>query len=449
MAHQTRYFNERRASFVTTCPLQVLFDTLLQDLKRLISLSATTRTLIQESERNSIACALHNFGVLCSESHNICVADPTFAPVIYYERVRMGFAQMATNVEGRSVAFSMECVPASICLFGKVTGVAMHPNKCRDLTSNDLLNERNKCVSKLESSDEAIQNGALGVNASRSQDVPSSLPQKVHVFILVLRSILSGMKTVKDARDFDQCCNKRCNRVFYTASSFDLRTCYDPNTTPLQLLDLPPCNPLMESDRSTHTYWLTCGRVPFYQDVLKRFCSSACCIEWRNRLDSLLPSIATFDLENNWSSASAEKRVHMSFNAALSRNAAFCQQLATIRKTTQRSKCLSKKMLKNEIDSRIDIMNIDLGVLYWATIMCRLPPSARSNLCLPGTRHQWRRTQQSTVVAQHISALYVEAQDRKADSRMITTCLSVNRFFSTIKTRCNDIKCAVESSVLF
>lgn len=428
--------------FNQNIPFQVLFDTNLLELKRWIASNNTN----DASARNAITLFLHNFGVLTRETHAITASDPTFAPVLYYERVRVGLARIKTNTDDTVIGFSMECLPASLSLFGNVLGHAMHPNKCRDITLSDFINEQTKLVQKLECTSSDDNHRAFGVDTTQTFDLPDSLPRKVCVFVLAMRSVLNGMKRSKVASDFSQCSNKQCNRVFFSTSKRKLRECYDPSTTPVQLLDLPPCNPLMDSDTRSYEYWNTCGRVPFYPDALQRFCTSACCVQWRNRMDAALPKLMRFDCEENWSSCSAEKRVSLAFYAALERNSRFHQELVSLTRSSRRSKCISKRMLSNEVESRIDILNIDLGVLYWATIISRLPIQCKSNTILPGQVLNWRRAKQNVAVAQHVSALYVASRDHRSSPQLITTCLSTTRFFSTIKTHCNQVKRALDSS---
>ena len=84
-------------------PLEVVFDTLLDACKSLIENENDAGV----EHRDAVSLFLHNFPVLNRECNSISNEDPTYAAIVYYERIRLKL-----NVRG----FFWECFPHRVGL---------------------------------------------------------------------------------------------------------------------------------------------------------------------------------------------------------------------------------------------------------------------------------------------------------------------------------------------
>jgi len=261
---------------------------------------------------------LHHFAILCKESKRICSEDASYAFVIYYERVRLELLYLNTENLPKltRISFFLEGLPHNAALFAPPNLPVMHHAKLRMLSHNDICTERGKLLNKIEQSTSDAELASFEVPVEYPKDIPMSVPLQVCVFFSYVRCMMNGLKAAKPDMDFCQCENKKCQRVFLSNCKYEIRSHYQMMRVPIEVLDLTMCSPLIEQEESNEDYWNVCGNVPVYADTLKRFCSRACCIQWRRQLDSLLPDHA-FKFDNDFQiTMTGPKRIQMALNKA-------------------------------------------------------------------------------------------------------------------------------------
>jgi len=215
----------------------------------------------------------------------------------------------------------------------------------------------------------------------------------------------------------------------------EIRQRYECGETPIEVLDIPAMDPC-GGDDDCNRYWSSCGAIPWYKDPLKRFCTSACCIEWRRQVDRCMPGKVEFDMEERIKRVGLS-RIHVALDVALKRNSAFHRSLTD--KATQRArrkaKSVANEIIDGEIGTRIDIMNIDLGILYWSSIVSGCPENIYDR-ALPGDRPGWRSDTIHVKTVRAISLIYSEMTPTNGKQpKLITDLLTLPKFLAALKTR--------------
>ena len=430
---------------MSTAPIQVLFDTLLEESKRCIRIGNLTSDEVGSlitAHRDSLALFLHHFAVLNKESYRIATEDKTFASIVYYERVRIRLLYLPTRANNDAsnnecvnglVSYFWEGVPKELSLSLPSFDNIIHANKARDLTSCDIVCERNKFMARVEgcADDEAFSK--LNLRDPWHPSHPyfhASVPSKVQAFVMAMRSLYKCIRSAKSNTVFKQCWNVKCNRLFFSDTKYNIRDCFDCARLSVELLDVPFCSP--EEHENSALYWRECGCLPWYEDTLTRFCTSSCCMEWKRKLNSVIPAVSNFEPDTILH-GQKPSRINNAFELALERNAYFKSELIKIK--AKRRACVSRRVFKNEIDSRIQILNTDVALLYWSTIVSRLRQYA-TDYSLPGLTRDWRSLRINAHRARWISLLATEVYEREGRANLITDVLNSNRLFSTVKSQC-------------
>lgn len=427
----------------TPAPLQVIFDTILTQLKLHID-----KAVVNDGARLAYVSLLHNYAILNKEAVGIVREQRDFSAIIWYERVRCGWLVLATSdaVPVSPMSFFLEGLPNNkaypLPIFGAPVALQLPVAKCRDLTVADVRDERAKTVTKLDGMDDGSRLDGLAAQLDLLPDISSSVPRRVRIFVSRMRSVCNGVREARPRGEFAQCRNERCNRFFFCGpDSWSearacnvIRNCYKVGETPIEVLDIPRMDPIT-GDEGANNYWTVCGGIPWYRDPLQRFCTSACCIEWRRQVDRCIPQCVDFDNEDNIKKIGIS-RIQKAYDVALRRN----RELSTVLKdkpTTRahrRAKSVRKETLDGEIDARVTLMNIDLGALYWSTIISACPENIY-NRELPGDRPGWRSSRQHRELAKTLALMYSEiVADHPAQRKLITDTLRLPKFFSHIKT---------------
>jgi hypothetical protein len=418
-----------------TAPLQVLFDTLLEESKIQISSPETFQT----SARDSIALFLHHFGILNKESRRIASEDASFPAIIYYERLRlnMAFMPVRQNVhESTKIAFFWECLPRQLSLSLPSHSECIHRNKARDMSFLGLLMEHQRYMKKAESGWSQADFELHRRDFEESFGHIASIPDKVRLFLVVMTSIFNSVREAQPPTHFKQCWNKKCSRLFYCNSKYTIRQWFDPTKLNVELLDVPSCAPVSTvSSELSFKYWNLCKQLPWYEDPSKRFCTSSCCIQWKKRIDGIIPNDVDFEPDLTLPVGKLS-RINLALEKALERNMKFKTSLES-NLARLRSGPVSKRLLRNELESRVEVLNIDTAMLYWATIVSRLPCYA-SDTTLPGFQDDWRLLDRNQIRCFYISTIHSHLHDDKP-AQLITDVLSGGRLFSTIKSQCMSI----------
>lgn len=315
------------------------------------------------------------------------------------------------------MGFFLEGLPKGLPLFGAPVALQLPVAKCRELNVRDVQNERTRTVLKIDGMADAMRLQSLAEQLDNLPDLSPLVPQRVRIFVSRMRSLCNGVREARSCTEFSQCANARCNRFFFAG------------------VEVPHVSmPAELCDASIHRYWQSCGGgIPLYKDSIQRFCTSACSIEWHWQVNRCVPAGISFDMEGGITKTGIG-RIQKAYDSALSRNGEFGRILKQTKKLKRRCKAVRTDVMDAELSSRIDMLNTDLGVLYWSTLMSKCPENIYDR-SLPGDRPAWRGDSIHIYLVRTVSLIYAEITEQYPSSRnLITDTLSVPRFFSILKS---------------
>jgi hypothetical protein len=396
--------------------VEVMMATAVGIMHRLIDAAS------QLPERDAIAHMANVWPLLCTSSASVVRDSASFPVMVYYERVRMDL------VEKR---FFFDGMPPRVAVMGAPIKLEMPTAAMRDLLFDDVVSDRKTTVDKLEQAPAgSTKRNKLADTLDGLEDVSLEVPVPARLFLSRLRSMCHGLQAAQTATNFTRCDNMRCcskGRFFYKGD------------TPIVHCEMRSAE---TSGLSTATqYWGACVPRPTYEgDDTTRFCSKLCARQWQCEWYRLMPDKDVDWNPNRVYSARSKPiddvRVHDAFEYAIERNRQVSHKIHKRRKRMRSGSCLSRADFNREMDARIEMANIDAGLLYAATIFMRLP-CRRSSLRLPGDTGNWR------VRAHEVNrnALIRVAQIyRQHPERMpIHDLLDTPSFFRALKTKVTTI----------
>lgn len=421
--------------------MQLIFDTFLNLVKDSIDTASPDMEV-----RNVCVRLLHHFATLNKEAAHIVRQDPCFAPIIWYERIRLNLLFVPLKDGPRPLSFFLEGLPKNptypMPIFGAPVAFQLPVVKCKDLRPCDIVEERFKAMAKIDSMEEGTRFTGLVEQLDRLTDMPVSVPQRVRMFVSRMRSVCNGVRDARPKIEFTHCRNEKCNRFFYCGGSSAspevdrVRFRFLAGSTPIEMLDCSPQDPVNEGGEATY-YWEQCGGIPVYKDPLMRFCSSACCVQWRRHVDRVLPQSVVLDPEEHIKKVGIN-RISSALNAALRRNAAYSAALKSKpgKRALRKATAVDPDVMSTEIGRRIDMLNIDVAILYWSNVVSGCPENIYGR-DLPGDRPGWRNERTHIKTARTIALMYTEeyASDDKPSRALITDLLKLSKFLSRVRTQ--------------
>lgn len=322
-----------------------------------------------QDTRNALFHLLHHWPVLCKSARDAIACQTSYPPIVWYERVRVG--------HHRQECWFLDGLPTGMPMFGAPVAIEFPVERMRDLLYEDVVRERGHTILKLEGMPLGSKKRLdLAASLDKLPDISLQVPQTVRMFISRVRSMCHGLRAVRTSRSFAQCHNAQCNRLFFLGE----RGC-DHSQHPIGLLNVAI---------GSRAYWSACAPMPEY--ATHRFCTRACEHQWANHHKRLVPD-ALVDYESEKLVRARDgARIGKALEAALERNRALCRVIQKRRRAQRRSHvALSRADLNRELEARIDMLNVDTGLLYAASIAARLPTIAQRRT-LPGVREDWRRS---------------------------------------------------------
>ena len=322
------------------------------------------------ANRAVMAWMLSALPVVCRQGRLTAAGEPAYAPVIWYERTRLGWVNRTYFLDG---------APAALALFGAPIALEFPVTQMRDLLYDDVVDERMQTIVKLEAmpagSAKRIQ---LASSLDQLPDMPPAVPQPVRFFVSRARSMCHGLRAAKSPTHFSQCQNDMCCRLFYKGER------------PYSEFGYPVCS-IADEDES---YWQACAPRPAYDTNPKRFCSAACGRQWTDHWQRLMPDDSIpYDADADVQEDKEEdrRRCAKAFERAIKRNGKATRAIRKRRKRHGRScAAISRADANREFEARLDMLNVDTGLLYAAQLAAKLPQLARRRR-LPGAGVQWRR----------------------------------------------------------
>ena len=318
--------------------------------------------------RDAVASMLGKWPLLCSSSRIAIRDQPTYAPMIFYERTRRGKTNKHWFLDG---------LPPSLPVFGAPTALEFPEAQMRELLYDDVIGERHHTITKLEAMPQGSpKRKQLAESLDKLPDLDKHVPQTVRLFVSRVRSMCQGIRSAKPSEYFRQCANAHCCRFYYRGERANdlIGSAIVPRT----------------QEPRERSYWKACSEAPMYD--VHRFCCGACQRQWYADWARVVPDVAiAYNPERDKRiRGKSHSRVAGALEAALARNGVVSRAIAKLRKRIGRKTyAVARSDLNRELAARLDMLNIDTGLLYASSIVARVPSRQRER-CLPGSRDEWR-----------------------------------------------------------
>ena len=381
----------------------------------------------QRALRQRLVSMLNKLPFVCRPLIADATADVRFVHLMFYERVRMGAA---------GSGFFLEAVGRGLPLFTGSAPVVLPAAQMRAMTYSQVIQDRVSTIARLEGPGMRDARLASLVSQHWLHDVPPSLPGRVHVFISRARSLAQGLVAVKPCHRFAQCQNRSCNRRFYLSPLHGIE--YDddepqendggddanfaaaappapppPPAPPAAATPSgPPAPPAPQpappaAGSGEPTYWQLTSSAPALLHLPAAFCTWSCSQEWLLQLAAAVPSDDVVELAaDERCTRSGRARVPEALRRVVKRNEQEARKMRSIAKERRRFPAVGGSEVRAERDRRIRSLNIDLGVLYAASVVAESHTLAAGKV-LPGASRGWRsRPRFYAAAVRRIAALY-------------------------------------------
>ena len=368
--------------------IEVVASSAVEILKTYIGGKVRPRDAVH---RENLSRMLNQLPLVCKGS-NLALKSRDFGPIMCYQRFWLG---------ATSPSFFLDGVPEDVVLFTG-QGSLNFASSSAGLSLEDLMEDREKTIRKLEAHDD--QKLKSLAETLDPPDLSKSTPIRCRLFIGRMRALASGVREAQPSSNFTQCDHAMCNRLCFVGGG---------ERDGASLVTATKSS----DDDGAAAYWASCSAVPTYRKNSDRFCSRACAAAWWGELSAFLG-------KNDTPSAAT------TFEAAVARNRRESRGIRRRQRRHRRASCsaVSRFVLDREISSRVDRLNIDVGLLY-ATSLARRVYRIHNNKRMP-TFPDWRNSSDFRVVLMRIVRMY---RQHPCDFP-IYDLLCTPPFFSAIKS---------------
>lgn len=323
-------------------------------------------------QRNMCVSMLNKLPVTCSVLRTAASGDLRYSSILFYERTRLGAACSGHFLEG---------LPQNLSMFDGPTRVALKDSDLEKLKLKDVVADRVKTVSNLESLKNDEHRLVSLIEDYKLNDVASGIPGRVHVFLARMRAICQGLRRLKPADQTKQCHNRECCRPFYCGSRNEVSAV---EATAEDLFGETMQQP--EDD-----YWVLAAGGQQQIDRQSEFCTWACYQQWDRQLHQALPdSSEAFLVADYQSRKTGRARVSEALRQICKRNEQASRHLRVIQKDRQEFTAVSSEELREHRKRRVRALNVDLGLVYAASLLAE-SKSLSSGKVLAGSVEGWRR----------------------------------------------------------
>lgn len=321
----------------------------------------------EDRARMLLLCAV--LPLTCRELRDEASQHEALLPTLFYERVRHGWSTKNYFLDG---------LPSSVTLFAGDTSIVLPDEQLRKMRLKSIVLDKRTTIMKIENATPA-RRAELTRDYSPA-DLHRSVPGCVRVFIARCRSICKGVRRVRNESVFSHCSNVNCARLFYVGEESECWTNAD------SVRDVSDS----EEESSSSEYWSCAACDPgVHVPSVRRFCCSACEREFGAHLARVMPGIGIeFDADNNAVKV-GRARVAEALKLSLKRNEKMSRQLRLLRSAKRARLAVSDAELAVLVERHVAALNVDLGVLYAASIVAESSVLANKKL-LPGSQIYWR-----------------------------------------------------------
>lgn len=370
------------------------------------------------AERNWNAAMLNKLPVTCARLRSTARGDTRYAAVMFYDRTRLGAAGSGHFLEG---------LPPGLPLFSGNTAFHLANGDLNKLKLRDVVADRIKTVASLEVLPNKGDRLKSLVQEYTLSDVPAGLPGRVHVFIARMRAICQGLQRVKPQIHFAQCKNCECNRLFYRGASTEGPSMASAGSS----ASSAPTSP------GGTSYWDLAGNGPVIGEAQNEFCTWSCYTQWQWQLEQALPNGTEAAMVADYQCRkTGRSRVPEALRLVGKRNERAGRHQRTIEKEQRRFPALGTAELKKQRTRRVRLLNVDLGLLYAASLMAE-SRGLSSNKVLAGASEGWRsRPQFYAKAVKEVGRLY---DKHHRGGNVIANMLVHEPFLTKLKERSSRI----------
>ena len=349
----------------------IIVDLFVEQLCELVSGRGGTDHSTQ-STRDKFVVFLNNFPLLNRTCAEAIRNDNRYAALLFYERTRCGAA---------TTGYFLEAVPSSLTLttgdfvVGKF-GVGYFKTTPQSRAAK---------IKELESGEKKDSDDA--VPARFLNDIPKSLPLRVHQLISYCRANWAHHRTILAEHYFGECNNHLCKRATISC----IRTGAKPA--------------LLEYSHETATYWNLINPKADLRRPASNFCSSLCRKRYQDELESFyeqMPSFEELDADTGRCCKSGRQRVFEALRLAGKRN----EKVGRMLRNPSLTDGYSALHVGPYVDMLIMKLNVDFALLYAASQLAE-SRTLSADRVLPATRDGWRsRPHFYAMAIRKIKALY-------------------------------------------
>lgn len=329
-----------------------VFDIWIDYLVHLMQVPLLEQTTSNGRTRNRIVAALNNFPILCKATRDVARADQRYAPLMFYERNRLGASDSKFFLEGLPHCISFFNPPAKHAYSTASVDVAA-------------------IVKTLEKED---------VTGLQLDDIPAAVPNKVHALLDRMRNGVQTMKNTKPPHFFKRCANMCCRRPMYVGPNHEsTASAASAASARSKKANVDECK----------EYWnAICARSGGLEEHPRKFCTWQCYDTYNSQLSMLQHCLETEDLHADDLMCRKESRARVSeaMRIASKRNEKFGRVLRE-RVSSVYLPCLPTHLFFETMKKKL---NVDLALLYASSVMAESRVLSDGRV-LAGAHFGWRR----------------------------------------------------------
>lgn len=358
--------------------------------------------------------ALHTLPLCSRQLLHAATAHPAFELALFYDRVRLGVVDEHYFLDG---------VPAGVQLFVGYTSLTLPHDAVGRLRLSDAMADRMSTVSKIERLPPADPRRAALPDTHNAALGPL-VPAEMAALVARTRAVFQTLRAVKSADQFKNCENCQCQRLMFVGSDADSWS----GATSRSIGDVE------EEPHESSDYWDAVAGEQLERAVpdTRRFCSRACARQHAEHLALMMPDRGIVLDADDASTKRGRARVADAFRLALKRNETAARALRTIRGRSPRGLAVSQSEIGKHCKRRITALNVDLGVLYAASILAESKTLSEGKV-LPGMHMYWR--DDSMTYARAVAAVKRAYSAARRDSGVVSSLLTLPKYLEAVGAR--------------
>jgi len=358
---------------------------------------------------------MHYLPVTCRGLYSRATQHTGFEYMLFYERVRLGVS---------SPYFFLDGVPSGVHLFVGQTSLNLPNNEIERLKLRDVVADRLQVVGKMEAMRHDSER-KIELTALHTAGIGIDVPGPARFLVARSRAIFQGLRATKRNELFTHCDNCNCSRLFYKGELVESWSNAAVTQVSLGGGDDDECD--------SRNYWETVAGSPLDTTPdTRRFCSRACANQHAHHLEIMMPDSGLHLDADDLAKRSGRARISESFKLALKRNEIAARAMRTMRTKSMRNIAVSKEELELHREKRITALNVDIGLLYAASIIAESSNLSKGRI-LPGQRMYWR--DDPIFYAKPLGAINKIYTSMRRKEGIVSSLVTLPRFLENIQVK--------------